>query len=111
MVGPWWQCSLAESLERIPDDEGQRVHYPIRHGTMRVGIYAPDRDDAQKPHSQDELYIIAEGSGYFVRGEEGVPCREGEALFVPAGIEHRFEEVSPGFKTWVIFWGPEGGEA
>jgi hypothetical protein len=29
---------------------------------------------------------------------------------VPAGVEHRFEEFSGDFGTWVIFYGPEGGE-
>jgi len=31
-------------------------------------------------------------------------------LFVPARVEHRFEEFSDDFATWVIFWGPKGGE-
>jgi len=31
-------------------------------------------------------------------------------LFVPAGVEHRFENFSDDFATWVIFYGPEGGE-
>jgi hypothetical protein len=31
-------------------------------------------------------------------------------LFVPAGIEHRFYDFSDDFCTWVMFYGPEGGE-
>jgi len=31
-------------------------------------------------------------------------------LFVPAGIEHRFENFTSDFATWVIFYGKEGGE-
>jgi hypothetical protein len=32
-------------------------------------------------------------------------------LFVPAGHEHRFEDFTPDFATWVIFYGPDGGES
>jgi hypothetical protein len=31
-------------------------------------------------------------------------------FFVPAGVAHRFERFSPDFATWVVFWGPHGGE-
>ena len=34
----------------------------------------------------------------------------GEALFVPAGVEHRFEDFTDDFAAWVVFYGPEGGE-
>jgi hypothetical protein len=29
---------------------------------------------------------------------------------VPAGKAHRFENFTPDFATWVVFWGPQGGE-
>ncbi len=38
-------------------------------------------------------------------------CAPGELPFVPAGIEHRFLDFSDDFITWVLFYGPEGGEA
>ena len=34
----------------------------------------------------------------------------GDLLFVPAGVEHRFEEFSDDFAAWVFFYGPEVGE-
>ena len=34
----------------------------------------------------------------------------GTVFFVPAGAEHRFENFTPDFSTWVVFWGPRGGE-
>jgi mannose-6-phosphate isomerase-like protein (cupin superfamily) len=45
-----------------------------------------------------------------VRGDERVPFEPGDALFVAAGVEHRFEGFSEDFGTWVMFYGPEGGE-
>ena len=35
----------------------------------------------------------------------------GDFLFAPAGVEHRFVNFTDNFYTWVIFYGPEGGEA
>ncbi len=36
--------------------------------------------------------------------------RPGDVLFVPAKVAHRFEDFSNGFATWVMFYGPSGGE-
>jgi hypothetical protein len=30
---------------------------------------------------------------------------------VPAGVPHRFVDFSDDFETWVVFYGPKGGEA
>ena len=42
---------------------------------------------------------------------ERCPFGPGDALFVPAGADHHFEGFSEDFATWVVFWGPPGGEA
>lgn len=81
------------------------------HGSLVVEIYKPEKVDLQQPHTRDEIYVIIEGSGYFVNGHTREPFSKGEVLFVPAGVEHRFEEFSDDFSTWVMFYGPEGGEA
>ena len=82
----------------------------LTHGTMELGCYKPDGVDPQQPHTRDELYIVQSGSGYFVNGESRQPFEAGEVLFVPAGVVHRFEDFTPDFAAWVIFYGPEGGE-
>ena len=53
---------------------------------------------------------IARGSGWFVNGTDRHAFQAGDMLFVPTGVEHRFEEFSADFSTWVMFYGPEGGE-
>ena len=83
----------------------------FRHGSLTVEIYKPDRTDRQTPHSRDEVYCIIAGTGIFVKAGERLPFESGEVLFVPAGVEHRFEGFSADFATWVFFYGPEGGEA
>lgn len=83
----------------------------FRHGSLTVEIYKPDRIDRQTPHSRDEVYVVIAGTGTFVSGDERAPFAPGDVLFVPAGVEHRFEDFSADFATWVFFYGPEGGEA
>lgn len=82
----------------------------LEHGTLELGFYKPEHRDLQQPHDRDEVYIVQSGSGTFLRGGERQEFAAGEALFVPAGIDHRFESFSDDFAAWVIFYGPRGGE-
>lgn len=83
----------------------------FRHGSLEVEFYQPVEIDPQTPHSRDEIYVVVSGSGQFFCDGERQPFEPGEVLFVPAGIEHRFEDFTEDFATWVFFYGPEGGEA
>jgi mannose-6-phosphate isomerase-like protein (cupin superfamily) len=80
------------------------------HGSLELRWYAPQGVDPQTPHGRDEVYIVASGSGWFRRGGERFPFTTGDALFVAAGVTHRFEDFTADFGTWVMFYGPEGGE-
>lgn len=82
----------------------------LQRGTLSVELYAPQGEDRQTPHDQDELYVVISGHGEFLNGEERHPFQTGDLLFVPAGVEHRFLNFSDDFQTWVIFYGPRGGE-
>ncbi len=83
----------------------------FEHGTLAVEFYKPEKIDVQQPHTRDEIYVIAAGSGQFINGDAKHPIEVGEVLFVPAGVEHRFVDFTDDFATWVFFYGPEGGEA
>lgn len=82
----------------------------FKHGSLAVELYKPKGVDQQRPHTRDEVYVVVSGRGFFVNGSDRRPFEPGEMLFVPAGVVHRFEEFSEDFSTWVIFYGPEGGE-
>lgn len=82
-----------------------------RHGSLQVEIYRPASVDRQQPHRFDELYVVISGIGAFLRGAERMAFAPGDALFVPAGVEHRFIDFSEDFATWAFCYGPEGGEA
>ena len=82
----------------------------MEHGSMYVEIYKPHQTDNQTPHLQDELYIVISGSGEFLNDTVRSVFHPGDILFAPAGITHRFENFTDDFSTWVIFYGPQGGE-
>jgi len=103
--------SLSAVAAQLPTDpQMEPFLYALRHGSMKLGLYAPKSVDPQHPHKQDELYIVASGTGFFVKNGERRRFTVHDVLFVEAGAEHRFEDFSDDFSTWVIFWGPEGGE-
>ena len=89
---------------------GEPFMQAFTHGSMSVEVYAPKESDIQTPHNQDELYFIHSGHGDFVIAGERHPFEEGMVFFVAANVEHRFENFSSDFSTWVVFWGPKGGE-
>ncbi|HVZ56032.1 MAG TPA: cupin domain-containing protein [Chitinophagaceae bacterium] len=105
-----FQVSLAGAAARLHQQTPQRFTTVMKNGSMSVEYYAPLGVDLQTPHVQDELYVIIRGSGLFYRDGHRVAFGPGDVLFVPAGMEHRFEQFSDDFATWVIFYGPSGGE-
>lgn len=105
------RAGIADALDAVSKiKEGIPSAFVFEHGTLQVKMYQPSRQDPQKPHTRDEIYLIARGSGWFVNGAERHSFQSGDMLFVPAGVTHRFEEFSDDFCTWVMFYGPEGGE-
>jgi mannose-6-phosphate isomerase-like protein (cupin superfamily) len=93
------------------EGEVQRVVTVFRHGSLEVELYAPEGRDYQTPHDRDEVYVVIRGKATFVHGGSRDPCGPHDVLFVPAGLEHRFEDFTDDFAVWVLFYGPEGGEA
>lgn len=102
--------SVAEALARLPGPGGERFVKVLEHGSLVVEVYAPRGSDPQQPHARDEVYVVLAGSGRFVNGDARHPFGPGDLLFVPAGVEHRFEKFTDDLVVWVIFYGPEGGE-
>ena len=59
---------------------------------LELGVYvlvAPE-PDRQQPHENDEVYVVLEGTGTLEVEGDRVDLREGQAVFVPAGADHRF---------------------
>jgi mannose-6-phosphate isomerase-like protein (cupin superfamily) len=105
------KATVVEAMELVPGPGGERFAKVLGHGSMEVEIYAPRGTDPQTPHTRDELYVVVSGTGQFANGTERHEFGPGDVLFVPAGVEHRFEDFTDDLVVWVVFYGPEGGEA
>jgi mannose-6-phosphate isomerase-like protein (cupin superfamily) len=105
------RVTVEDALARLPGAAGERFVSVLEHGSLQIELYAPRGTDPQQPHTRDEVYIIAQGSGVFLNGNVREWFSRGDLLFVPAGREHRFEAFTDDLTAWVIFYGPEGGEA
>ena len=80
---------------------GDKGGYEIVHESegIEIGVYvlvAPE-PDRQQPHADDEVYVVLDGQGTLEVDGAPVELHPGNAVFVPAGAEHRFtgyEELS-----------------
>ena len=105
------RMTVGRAMQAVADSASERYGVLLQHGTLEIGMYAPRETDPQTPHDQDEVYIVHAGSGVFELGDEEIEFEPGDALFVPANVEHRFRDFTDDFAAWVIFYGPEGGES
>lgn len=105
------RSTLREVWESVPGPNGERFAEGFTHGSLRVLLYAPRGTDTQQPHEQDEVYIVMKGSGSFIVGDEKRPFAEGDVLFAPSRVAHRFDEFTDDLIVWVVFYGPSGGES
>jgi mannose-6-phosphate isomerase-like protein (cupin superfamily) len=93
-------------------DARQGTHWAehLRVPDLSVGTYSIPAGgfDNQEPHGEDEIYVVMAGRGRFESGGEGVDVAPGTVLYVPAGEEHRFMQVSEDLAVLVLFAPAEG---
>ncbi|MFF3563884.1 cupin domain-containing protein [Streptomyces sp. NPDC002574] len=82
----------------------------LRERNMSAGLYALAAGDLdpQKPHAQDEIYLVVSGRALITVGEETTQVARGSVVFVPARVPHRFHHVSEDLRVLVVFSPPEG---
>lgn len=76
---------------------------------ISLSLFAPRGEDHQSAHGEDEFYLVAGGHAVLhVRdsreGWRTMEANGGDALFVAAGVDHRFESISADFAAWVVFF-------
>jgi mannose-6-phosphate isomerase-like protein (cupin superfamily) len=101
---------LAGTAARLRESGGG---YEVVHRSpgLELGVYvlvAPE-PDRQQPHSLDEVYVVLEGTGVLEVEGDSTPLREGEAIFVPTGADHRFTAYEQ-LAVLVIFNGPHSDQ-
>ena len=91
------KIGLNDAIEILKKSENYFIEL-FGHGSLSVELYKPKKVDTQLPHIRDEIYVVVSGSGMFF-------C-DGQTM----SFKHRFEDFTDDFMTWVMFFGPEGGE-
>jgi quercetin dioxygenase-like cupin family protein len=85
-----------------------REHFVVP--ALSVGTYcipAGGMDD-QSPHTEDEVYVVTAGRGKISTPTATVEVVPGTVIFVPAGEEHRFVDITEDLTLLVVF-GPAFG--
>ena len=77
----------------------------LRVRDMSSGIYqlAAGSVDPQQPHSEDELYYVAQGRARIQVGDEDAAVEAGSLVFVAANVEHRFHSIEEDLTVLVFF--------
>jgi mannose-6-phosphate isomerase-like protein (cupin superfamily) len=80
--------------------------------SLSVGTYSIPRGgvDDQSPHAEDEIYVVTAGHAGFEGGWGRAEVGAGSVIYVPAGEEHRFVDVTEDLALLVIFAPPYSGE-
>lgn len=104
-----WHVPPGEILAALPRPGGARSASVFDRGDVCVELYAPRGSDEQTAHDRDELYVVVAGEGSFRCAGAVVAFAPGDLLFVPAGVEHRFEDFGDDFAAWAVYFGPRGG--
>ena len=75
----------------------------LAYGTDEIGV-----GPRLHVHPYDETFIIVEGRARFFVGDETLEAEQGEVVFGPAGVPHRFENLGPGrLQTIDVHHSPE----
>jgi quercetin dioxygenase-like cupin family protein len=94
-------------------EAGQPYHEFLRaeSASLSVGLYVlpAGGTDGQRPHAEDEVYYVVSGRARFRAGEDDRPVAAGAVLFVAAGIDHRFHEITEDLTLLVFFAPAESG--
>jgi len=77
---------------------------PYKKGGVSLVFFAPKGTDHQTFHDEDEFYFIVRGSGEIVIDGERTAFTVGDAFFVAAKVEHRFENFTDDLATWAVFF-------
>jgi mannose-6-phosphate isomerase-like protein (cupin superfamily) len=85
----------------------------LRRETLSAGLYelAAGAFDPQKPHGEDELYVVLEGRASLRVAGLHHPVEPDSIVFVEAGVEHRFEAIESDLSVLVFFAPAEGSGA
>lgn len=77
----------------------------LRVSSLSVGVYNLPKGgvDPQKPHTEDEVYMVFRGKAMIRVGDEDRAVEPGSVIFVAANVEHRFHSITEDLTVLVFF--------
>ena len=98
-------------VDKQREQSGKRYFEFVRISAMSAGVYvlSAGSPDPQSPHKEDEMYYVIRGRGHMRAGSEDQTVTEGSVIFVAAGVEHRFYEITEEL-TVLVFFAPAESE-
>ena len=89
---------------------GSLYHEFLRQPSMSLGLYVLPAGgaDPQQPHTEDEAYLVLRGRANIRVGAEVHAVEPGSVVFVPARVEHRFQDITEELSVAVMFAPAEG---
>lgn len=101
----WALSQLCEHHGRC----GQAYDEVLRSDALSFGIYrlGVGAQDGQSPHREDEIYVVLAGAATAEVDGERTPVRAGSVVYLPAGVVHRFVDITDELDLAVLFAPPE----
>jgi len=91
--------------EKRREQSGKRYLEFLRVSSMSAGVYVlpAGGTDPQSPHQEDEMYYVVRGRARMWAGDEDQAVGAGSVIFVAAGVEHRFHDITDELVVLVFF--------
>jgi mannose-6-phosphate isomerase-like protein (cupin superfamily) len=95
---------------RPGDDEPNDWIVHLTNADLSLGTYSIPAGglDDQSPHTEDEIYVVQAGRATLVTPSGTAEVGPGAVVYVPAGEEHKFTEVTEDLALVVVFAPPYG---
>jgi len=98
-----------------PPDDGSPNHWVVHLDSddLSLGTYSIPAGgvDDQEPHTEDEIYVVTAGRAVLRADSGSAPVGPGSVVFVAAGEEHRFTDVTEDLAAFVVFAPAEGARS
>ncbi len=97
---------LPQVLAERADSQKPYLEF-LRTTSLSLGVYVLPAGgvDPQKPHTEDEIYYVISGMATMSVADEERLIGPGSTVFVAAGVEHRFHDITKDL-TLLVFFAP-----
>jgi len=87
---------------------------PIQASAFSLGHVTLEPNGGQVPwhnQEQEEIYLVLEGHGEMCLGDEKMPLRTGQAVYIPPRIFHQLTNIGSTPLRMIYCYGPAGDVA